>query len=91
MSPSQRKDSLIDPPSFLITWIYDRLVDPLRRITASTASSAKCCLSWVRSFELKVVFAMLIKSSLNFSRSVELSLAIESSLFRAAYLANLQP
>ena len=64
--PSQRKDSLIEPPNFFMTWMYDRLVTPFSLRTESTASSAKCCLSWVKSFELKVVLAMLIKSFLNF-------------------------
>jgi hypothetical protein len=76
IKPSHKKDYLIEPPSFFITWIYDKLVDPLSLKTASTAKSAKCCLSWVNNFELNVVFAMLIKSFLNFYASYELSLAI---------------
>lgn len=60
-------------------------------MTASTARSAKCCLSWVKSFELKVVLAMLIKSFLNFSVFYELSLAISFNFLLAASLAFLHP
>jgi hypothetical protein len=38
MRPSHKNDSLIDPPSFLITWIYDRFVDPFNLNTAYTAN-----------------------------------------------------
>ncbi len=89
--PSQRKDYLMEPPSFLIIWMYDRLFEPFNLNTASTASSAKCCLSWFNSFELKVVFAMFNKSFLNFYWSVELSLEICVNFSLAAFLANLQP
>jgi hypothetical protein len=71
--------------------MYERLVDPFNLSTASTANSEKCCLSWVSNFELRVVFAMLIKSSLNFSWLEELSLAIYISLFLAASRAILHP
>lgn len=36
-------------------------------MTASTASFAKCSLSWDKIFELNVVIAIFIKSDLNFS------------------------
>jgi hypothetical protein len=56
--------------------MYERFVDPFSLRTASTAKSAKCCLSWVNNLELKVVLAMLTKSAVNFSVFSELSLAI---------------
>lgn len=81
----------MDPPSFLITWIYDKFVDPLSLRTESTASSAKCSLSWVNSLELRVVLAMLIKSFLNFYWSDELSLEIDNNFALAQSLAILHP
>jgi len=45
IKPSHKNESLMEPPSFLMTWIYERFVDPFNLKTASTARSAKCCLS----------------------------------------------
>lgn len=38
IKPSYKYDSFIDPPNFLITWIYDKFVDPFNLRTASTAN-----------------------------------------------------
>ena len=50
------------PPGFLMMWMDSRLVLPFRRMTASTASSAKWSLSCVRILLLSVVRAMLSRS-----------------------------
>ena len=66
-------------------------MEPFNLKTASTANYAKCCLSWVSNFELSVVFAILMRSSLNLAWSAELSLEVERSFFLASSLAILQP
>ncbi len=38
IKPSHKNDYLIEPPSFFITWIYDKFVDPFNLKTASTAN-----------------------------------------------------
>lgn len=70
MNPSARYESTSFPPAFLMIWILSRLVEPLRRSTASTARLANFSLSTERTLEDRVVFAMLIKSSRNLAESV---------------------
>ena len=59
--------------------------------TASTAILEKKSLCWERIFELNVVLAMFIKSSLNFSGSVPWSNAFASKTVLATFVAFLHP
>ena len=59
--------------------------------TTSTTIVAKNSFSWVSNFELKVVFAILIKSDLKFSLFPELLKAIFKRVSFALSLAALNP
>ena len=79
------------PPLTLVIWMASKFPEDFSLNTASTAMLLKKSLWVVKILELKVVLAMLSKSSLNFTSSSPWSLACDSKASRATFVAILQP
>mmetsp|Transcript_46421 Transcript_46421/g.116368 ORF Transcript_46421/g.116368 Transcript_46421/m.116368 type:complete len:245 (-) Transcript_46421:24-758(-) len=91
MKPSERNESFIDPPHFLIIWMFSRLPLPLRRRMASTHMLANWSCSLCTILEERVVLAILKRTLRKPSGSDVKSQAISSSFLRAAPTARRHP